>query len=533
MRTDQRSSAEGDRPTGPIVVGPVSRWRAGRAVKWVGVLAVLVSVAFGVPASAVSGGDVVPAGTHRFLARVVVGGQACSGALVSPQWVVTAARCLPASGVPAGATATLGDVNAATGAGRRITVVDVVRRTDRDLALLRLETAATGVSPVPLGTTAPAVGGSLLVAGFGRTATQWVPDRPHSVAFTVAGVGATTAALTGPGGADTCKGDAGGPALRAVGGGVELVAVHSTSWQHDCLDVDETRQGSTETRTDDIADWIRQHTSLSQARFGQVVGANGLCLDVDGGRDDSGTGFISFACHAPYSQSVGAQAFTATNDGLLRVMGKCLDANGPATAEGWQLARLWPCTGGTEQQWRFNADGTITNIRNGYCLDATTAVSESRVITHPCHGTPNQNWGAPTGQARFGQVVGVGGLCLDVDGGRDDSGTGFILFACHAPYSQSVGAQAFTVTNDGLLRVMGKCLDANGPAFDQNWQQVRLWPCIGSAEQKWSLNANGSVTSTRNGYCLDATTAVSESRVITHPCHGTPNQSWTHPTWRV
>ena len=66
---------------------------------------------------------------------------------------------------------------------------------------------------------------------------------------------ATDALLSGE--ADTCKGDAGGPAFREVGGVPEVVALHRTSWQKGCLLVTETRQGSTETRVDDLVTWIR------------------------------------------------------------------------------------------------------------------------------------------------------------------------------------------------------------------------------------------------------------------------------------
>ncbi|MGM1064165.1 ricin-type beta-trefoil lectin domain protein [Saccharothrix sp. Mg75] len=522
MRTEQPLSAEGGRPG-------ASR-RLGRRVKWVGVLAVLAAVAAGVPASAVSGGTEVPAGAHRFLARVVVGEQACSGALVSPQWVLTAARCLPPSGVPAGATASLGDVAVATGAGTRTAVVDVVRHTDRDLALLRLENAAAGTTPVQLGTTPPAVGESLLVAGFGRTSGSWVPNRPHAAAFTVTGVGAGTASLTGPGGTDTCKGDAGGPALRAVGGGVELVAVHSTSWQHGCLDVDDTRQGSTETRTDDVADWIGQHADPSRARFGRVTGTGGLCLDVNNGFDDNGTGFGLFGCHDQDHEQNGAQAFTATSDGALRVLGKCVDVYGPLFDSVHRYAVLWPCNGTPAQQWRFNADGSVTNVATGLCLDGTFGTSGSRVISHGCHGGPNQEWAAPTRQVRFGQVVGVGGMCLDVSGGRDDAGTGFGLHGCHASYSADAPAQGFTATDDGALRVLGKCVDVYGPLFDSVHRYAVLWPCNGTPAQQWRFNADGSVTNVATGLCLDGTFGTSGSRVISHGCHGGPNQEWAAPT---
>ncbi|SFW90517.1 Trypsin [Amycolatopsis australiensis] len=151
-------------------------------------------------------------------------------------------------------------MNLGTGAGFTTTVAKVVRHPGRDVVLAKLAAAATAVTPVAVSTTAPQAGETLQVAGFGRTATEWVPGRPRVAAFTVAGVDGSAVSVSSADGVDTCKGDAGGPAFRVTGGTAQLVALSSTSWQHGCLDVTETRQGGTETRVDDLATWIRQHT---------------------------------------------------------------------------------------------------------------------------------------------------------------------------------------------------------------------------------------------------------------------------------
>jgi tachylectin/trypsin len=215
------------------------------------------------PAGAVSGGTAVPAGTHPFIARITTPAKACTAALIDPSWVLTSASCLTptGSGAPSeAATITVGDVDLGTGAGHTTKVTKVVRRTDRDVVLAKLENAATGVTPIALATTAPQGGETLQIAGFGRTATEWVPARPRVAPFTVAGVNGTTVSVSSADGVDTCKGDAGGPAFRLAGSTAQLVALHSGSWQHGCLDVTETRQGGTETRVDDLGEWIRKQT---------------------------------------------------------------------------------------------------------------------------------------------------------------------------------------------------------------------------------------------------------------------------------
>jgi len=213
-------------------------------------------------AHGISGGVAVPDGSFPFVARVTMEGRGCSGALIATEWVITAASCFrdnPQGGVPAKpTTVTVGNVNLATGAGRAVPVVKLVRRPDRDVMLAKLAVPVTDVGLLALGTTAPVQGEVLTVAGFGRTATDWVPDRPRVAPFTVGAVTGSTAVMTGANGVDTCKGDAGGPAFREVSGRAELIAVSSTSWQHGCLLVTEARQGSTQARTDDLVAWVNQ-----------------------------------------------------------------------------------------------------------------------------------------------------------------------------------------------------------------------------------------------------------------------------------
>ncbi|QKV79121.1 tachylectin-related carbohydrate-binding protein [Amycolatopsis sp. Hca4] len=213
------------------------------------------------PAEAISGGTVVPVGTHPFLARIATPTKSCSGALIDPSWVLTSATCLTATGTGApseAATVLVGDVDLGTGAGFGAKLTKVVRRTDRDVVLAKLEKPATGIAPVALSTTAPQAGDTLQVAGFGRTATEWVPARPRVAPFTVSAVTGSTVSVSAADGTDACKGDAGGPAFRLSGGTAQLVALSSASWQHGCLDVTETRSGGTEARVDDLGDWIRK-----------------------------------------------------------------------------------------------------------------------------------------------------------------------------------------------------------------------------------------------------------------------------------
>ncbi|MFK8908374.1 S1 family peptidase [Streptomyces sp. YS-3] len=244
-----------------------SMWMTGAVTATTLAAALLI----GTPASAVSG-DAAPTGSYAFTAKIDVGDgkRACSGALIDPYWIVTAASCFAdnptqPTTVPAGppalrTTATIGRTDLTTTAGQVRDIAELVPRTDRDLVLARLSTPVTDIPPLAVAAGAPVQGETVRVIGYGRTRTEWVPDKLHDAPFGVNAVTSTGIAITGvaPAGAAVCKGDTGGPAVRETGGTVQLVAVSSTSWQKGCLGSTETtRDGAVSTRTDDLVDWIK------------------------------------------------------------------------------------------------------------------------------------------------------------------------------------------------------------------------------------------------------------------------------------
>ncbi|MFT7840722.1 trypsin-like serine protease [Saccharothrix sp. BKS2] len=229
-------------------------------------LVTAASLLAAVPGAAVSGGGAVADGTYAFAVKLEVGGaHGCSGALVAPQWVITAANCFPENAGQAGppkvaATAIVGRADQNGTDGHAVSVVDLLFRTDRNVALAKLATPIADIAPVAIGSSPPTTGELLRIAGYGRTNVDWVPGKLHSATVSVQSMTANTLAVIGnpQTATTTCKGDAGGPTLRERNGTVELIAVHHTSWQAGCLDSTETRQGATETRVDDIASWIGQ-----------------------------------------------------------------------------------------------------------------------------------------------------------------------------------------------------------------------------------------------------------------------------------
>ncbi|WP_256975372.1 lectin [Streptomyces sp. CS159] len=131
-------------------------------------------------------------------------------------------------------------------------------------------------------------------------------------------------------------------------------------------------------------------------------------------------------------------------------------------------------------------------------------------------GTPGQ---------RSGEVKGVGGKCLDVDGAQTADGTGIQIWTCNG-----TGAQNWTLADDGSVRALNKCLDVSGGGTADG-TRIQLWTCNGSGAQKWNPQPDGTVLNPQSGKCLDASGGTWNDGTPVHlwTCHTGPNQKWTLP----
>lgn len=190
-------------------------------------------------------------------ALVDAGGPFCTGTVVAPRVVVTAAHCL--EGVKSAASLGFALGPSAFRPQRILKVAGAsvhpqydARNIRNDIAVLRLAADAP-VTPVPIATKAPTVGQSLVFVGYGvsngRTGAGFGTKR--QVTMKVAQVGASQFAYA-EANKNTCSGDSGGPAFATDASGNLTVAGVTSYGDAACV------QYGVDTRTDVYAAFVKQ-----------------------------------------------------------------------------------------------------------------------------------------------------------------------------------------------------------------------------------------------------------------------------------
>jgi secreted trypsin-like serine protease len=225
-------------------------------------------------AEAIADGRDVPDGRYRFSAALSMPkitrpdgstyASACSGALISARWVITAGHCLHdgarnrISGPPRyEVRVTVGRATLSGPGGQTRQVVEVRQSPTNDVAVVRLDRPVYGIVPMLLARRAPRAGEVLRLTGWGSKDAEadlsHRPDRLQTGLVKVSEFTETEVLVHGLAPHPTtsaCPYDSGAPYFRPTHGTAVLVATEVTGpdCPHD--------QNETTARIDTIASWI-------------------------------------------------------------------------------------------------------------------------------------------------------------------------------------------------------------------------------------------------------------------------------------
>lgn len=244
--------------------------------KFLALLTALVvgALAGGTPVHAIANGDLVPDGKYPFAVKITAEGiptsgggkrnSSCSGGLISPHWILTAAHCFRdkngkrvARTVADNTFATVGRANLSGKGGFVSTIVQVEQHGKADVALARMEEPVTGITPLRLNRQKPRTGQKARLVGYGFTKAnaEQTPNRARTGRFEVASVDTTEMGFSGIApkkNTSPCERDSGGSYFTEDSDGTAVVigvVSRGPSCPHTGPD--------TATRVDAVATWIR------------------------------------------------------------------------------------------------------------------------------------------------------------------------------------------------------------------------------------------------------------------------------------
>ncbi len=194
----------------------------------------------------------------------------CTGTLVTPTLVATAAHCV--EDVRAGDVGfALGDDAATPRQGQVATAIyrhpdyDPDADAEADFAVLRFAAPFTGIEPItPNCDAVPSalLGKKVQTAGYGETLDDDENTRRYWAAVTVRRLSSYDISTNGYG-SGGCYGDSGGPLLASIGGQVRLIG--TLSWGETCGEVDHY------TRVDSVCAFLKPLLGVSTSTGGQTV----------------------------------------------------------------------------------------------------------------------------------------------------------------------------------------------------------------------------------------------------------------------
>lgn len=232
-----------------------------------------------------------------------------------------------------------------------------------------------------------------------------------------------------------------------------------------------------------IVMWDCQNQFTSQHQWtlrnnGQIESSVGMCITSRQYSMDNGTPLHMYTCSANHP----AQRWQLTPEGNIMNMtntGKCIDISGASNSNGAPL-QVWDCWGGNNQKWTVS-NGLKLVGWTGKCLNAHTETAQPAAVNYwDCVGSvPQQQWVFDRGQ-----IKGIGGLCLGMQGTNFGYTTPLEIKECS---DEAGNGQHWYLRSDGNIAsndASNLCIDVLG-WNTANGSTVGVWGCSANDNQKW------------------------------------------------
>nr|BAD93340.1 lectin [Sambucus racemosa subsp. sieboldiana] len=247
---------------------------------------------------------------------------------------------------------------------------------------------------------------------------------------------------------------------------------------------------------------------------GNIIGRNGLCVDVRNGYSTDGTPIQLWPCGRQRNQQ-----WTFYEDGTIRSMGKCMTANGLNSGSN---IMIFNCSTAVENaiKWEVTIDGSIINLSSGLVMTAPSAASRTILLLENNIYAASQGWTVSNDvKPIVASIVGYKEMCLQANGENN----GVWMEDCEVTSLQ----QQWALFGDRTIRVnssRGLCVTSNG--YNSKDLIITL-KCQGLPSQRWFFNSNGAIVNPNSTLVMDVRASnVSLREIIISPATGNPNQQW-------
>jgi hypothetical protein len=282
-----------------------------------------------------------------------------------------------------------------------------------------------------------------------------------------------------------------------------------------------------------LARWGTPSAVQDGCEFGTVAGAGGPWNPADLFDND-------YSLRLDW-KAVGANSQSAINVGLSRIAGAPAAAKiviGPTAATGTDATGAVkglkaPTATAAKPVGQWNtfevtlSGPKITVLLNGTKVNEYTApagFARRTMVSLDGQGTGDQvkfrNLRVRSNRiASSGPITGVGGACLNLNGGTPNN-TVVNMSSC-----TSGPGQQWT-TGDLALHVVGQCADTQNSGTTAGTAVVAV-ACVASATQEWQVFADGRIFNLGAGRCASAAGSTNGAAVTLQDCNGQAQQIWT------